>query len=42
MADPAPDRGPEPPGQVLGRLMYRGVAGMVRASYVRGRLCHSA
>ena len=39
-ADPAPSREPEPAGQVLGRLLYRGGAGMVRASYVRGRRCH--
>ena len=39
--DPAPERGPAPAEQVLGRLMYRSDARMVRASYVRGRLCHS-
>ena len=39
-ADPAPDRAPEPAEQVLGRLLYRGGAGMVRSTYVRGRLCH--
>ena len=39
--DPAPDRGPEPAEQVLSRLLYRSGTGMVRASYVRGRLCHS-
>jgi guanine deaminase len=39
--DPAPDRGLEPAEQVLGRLLYRSSASMVRASYVRGRLCHS-
>jgi guanine deaminase len=39
--DPAPRRDPEPAHQVLGRLLYRSGAGMVRASYVRGRLCHS-
>jgi guanine deaminase len=39
--DPAPERGPEPAEQVLDRLVYRSDARMVRASYVRGRLCHS-
>jgi len=39
--DPAPDRGPEPAEQMLGRLLYRSRPAMVRASYVRGRLCHS-
>ena len=39
--DPAPERGPEPAGQVLGRLLYRSDPRMVRATYVRGRLCHS-
>ena len=27
--------------QVLGRLLYRSDPRMVRATYVRGRLCHS-
>ena len=40
-ADPAPSRGLEPADPVLCRLLYRGGAEMVRASYVRGRLCHS-
>jgi guanine deaminase len=39
--DPAPDRGPEPAEQMLGRLLYRSQPAMIRASYVRGRLCHS-
>jgi guanine deaminase len=38
--DPAPARAEAPAEQVLGRLMYRSDARMVRASYVRGRLCH--
>ena len=38
--DPAPTRALEPAEQVLGRLLYRSSARMVRASYVRGRLCH--
>lgn len=40
-ADPAPSRAPEPAEQVLGRLLYRGGAGMVRSTYVRGCRCHS-
>ncbi|MDR3670534.1 MAG: guanine deaminase [Holophaga sp.] len=38
--DPAPHRDPEPAHQVLDRLVYRSTAGMIRASYVRGRLCY--
>jgi guanine deaminase len=38
--DPEPGRTGEPADQVLSRLLYRSCAGMVRASYVRGRLCH--
>jgi guanine deaminase len=38
--DPAPARAAESAGQVLGRLLYRSSARMIRASYVRGRLCH--
>jgi guanine deaminase len=40
-ADPEPGRGAEPADQVVCRLVYRGGAGMIRASYVRGRRCHS-
>ena len=39
--DPSPARELEPAEEVLCRLLYRGEARMVRASYVRGRLCHS-
>lgn len=39
--DPAPGRTLEPAVEVLGRLLYRSDPRMVRASYVRGRLCHS-
>jgi len=39
--DPAPARGPEPAARVLSRLIYRADPAMVRATYVRGRLCHS-
>ena len=38
--DPAPSRGPEPAAQVLSRLLYRAAPEMIRATYVRGRLCH--
>jgi guanine deaminase len=41
-ADPERGRGPSPAGEVLCRLLYRSAPGMVRASYVRGRLCHQA
>jgi guanine deaminase len=39
--DPAPGRGPEPAVQVLSRLIYRSDPAMIRAAYVRGRLCHA-
>lgn len=39
--DPDPARAAEPADQVLCRLLYRGAAGMVRETRVRGRLCHS-
>ena len=39
--DPAPGRGPEPATQVLSRLVYRSAPAMIRATYVRGQLCHS-
>jgi len=39
--DPAPGRTLEPAAEVLGRLLYRSDPRMVRASYIRGRLCHS-
>ena len=39
--DPAPARDHAPADEVLCRLLYRSDASMVRASYVRGRLCHS-
>lgn len=42
MVDPAPDRAPEPPEQVLSRMLYREHPGMVRATYVRGVRCFSA
>ena len=38
--DPAAPREVEPAEQVLGRLLYRADPRMVRAAYVRGRLCH--
>ena len=38
--DPAPARGPEPSSQVISRLLFRADPAMVRATYVRGRLCH--
>jgi guanine deaminase len=39
VTDPEPGRA-EPPERVLGRLLYRSDARMIRATYVRGRLCH--
>ena len=39
--DPAASRGPEPVRQTLSRLLYRADPAMIRATYVRGRLCHS-
>jgi len=39
--DPAPGRTLEPAAEVLSRLLYRSDPRMVRASYIRGRLCHS-
>ena len=39
--DPAPARDLAPAAEVLCRLLYRSDPSMVRASYVRGRLCHS-
>jgi guanine deaminase len=39
--DPAPGRTLEPATEVLSRLMYRSDPRMIRASYVRGRMCHS-
>ena len=39
--DPAQNRGAESPDQVLSRLLYRAEPAMIRASYVRGRRCHS-
>ena len=38
--DPAAHRPAEPAHQVLSRLLYRADPAMVRATYVRGRLCH--
>ena len=39
--DPAPSRGAEPAQQVVSRLVYRSAPAMIRATYVRGRLCHA-
>jgi guanine deaminase len=39
--DPAPARASEPTHQVLSRLLYRADPAMIRATYVRGRLCHA-
>ena len=39
--DPAPSRGDEPALQVLSRIIHRAEPAMIRATYVRGRLCHA-
>jgi cytosine/adenosine deaminase-related metal-dependent hydrolase len=39
--DPAEHREHEPAQEVLCRLLYRSDPAMVRATYIRGRRCHS-
>jgi guanine deaminase len=42
IADPAEDRGAEPPERTLSRMLYREHPGMVRATFVRGQRCFTA
>jgi len=42
IADPAEERGAEPPERTLSRMLYREHPGMVQATYVRGQRCFKA